>query len=75
MTRIRFTPPLKNGINQYNMVIMARFSHVATRKREDIQNLLAKEAGNNDGLYKKRSILFGDLGHAARKCFAIEYCS
>ena len=58
MTRSRFTPPLKNGINQYEMVIMGWLSHVSTRKHEGIQDQLVKEAGNNDGLYKTHSILF-----------------
>ena len=60
MTRIKFTPPLKNGINQYEMVIMGWLSHVSTRKHEGIQDQLVKEAGNNDGLYKTHSIFFGE---------------
>jgi hypothetical protein len=46
MTRIRFMPPLKNGINQYEMVIMGWLSHVSTCKHEGIQDQLVKEAGN-----------------------------
>ena len=60
MTRIRSMPQLKNGINQYEMVIKEKLSHVSTRKHEGIQNQLVKEAGNNDGLYKTHSILFGE---------------
>ena len=60
MTRIKFTPPLKNGINQYEMVIMGWLSHVSTCKHEGIQDQLVKEASNNDGLYKTHSILFGE---------------
>jgi hypothetical protein len=60
MTRIKFTPPLKNGINQHEMVIMGKLSHVSTRKNEGIQYQLEKEAGNNDGIYKTYGILFGE---------------
>jgi hypothetical protein len=33
MTRSRFTPPLKNGINQYEMIIVERLS--VCLKRDD----------------------------------------
>ena len=61
MTRIKFTPPLKNGINQYEMVIMGWLSHVSTCKHEGIQDQLEKKDGNNDGQYKTHSILFWEF--------------